>query len=111
MNEVENKKIRYTQAILDAIASKKLLTLHTHPDSFPPSEADFTSAFRHGYFQNLVICHDGKVFAYNSNDDIDSNLYLAYIAKFKKIGYNEYEAQIKALEEMAAIYDIYFEEV
>lgn len=110
-NAADEKKISYTSAILKAIHGKKILTMHTHPDSFPPSDADFRSAYMHNYHENLVLCHDGKIFTYNAHRDINTELYMMYVAKFKKKGYNEHEAQISALNMLKRMGGISFEEV
>ena len=107
----DEKKICYTSAILKAIQGKRVLTMHTHPDSFPPSDADFRSAYVHKYYKNLVLCHDGTIFAYNAHSDVNAKLYIMYVAKFKKNGYNEHEAQIKALNMLKKMGGISFEEV
>ena len=111
LDEKEEQKINYTPAIKGLIKNRRLITMHTHPESFPPSDADFNSAFIHGYYKNLIICHDGKIFVYSSDDIIDRDLYSAYVEKFKKLGYNEYEAQIITLNNLAENHDIYFKEV
>ena len=111
LNEKEEQKINYTSAIKDAIKYRRLITMHTHPKSYPPSDADFNSACTHDYYKSLIICHDGKVFVYSSNDTIDNGLYFAYVEKFKKLGYNEYEAQVITLKSLAENHDIWFEEV
>lgn len=111
-DEKIEKSVKYTEKIKKAIEGRSgLITIHTHPGSMPPSIADFNSAFRHGYDISLVACHDGKVFRYKSNEEINERIYNMYIDAFKSQGYDEYKAQIKALEKIAENHNINFEEV
>jgi len=105
-------KIVYTIAIENMIKRRNdLITMHTHPDSMPPSISDFNSAFRHGYAVSLVLCHNGKVFQYVAKEEIRSSLYDIYIKSFLLEGYTEYEAQLNALYKLKENYDIDFWEV
>ncbi len=88
-----------------------MITIHTHPGSMPPSIADFNSAYNHKYGLSLVACHDGKIFRYSSYEEVNERIYQMYISTFKAQGYNEYDAQLKALSKIAENHDIYFEEV
>lgn len=36
-----------------------ILTIHTHPDSFPPSIEDINSNYDHSYVAGIIACHDG----------------------------------------------------
>ncbi len=111
LNEQKEEQIIYTADILRAIFEKdNLIALHTHPNSMPPSIADFNSAFRNGYVISLV-CHDGKVFQYVSKEEVNSYLYSQYIQRYIKEGYLEYEAQLKSLEKLKENYNIDFWEV
>ena len=50
------KKILYTTTIKKMIKkSENLLTIHTHPDSFPPSIDDINSNYDHNYEIGIVI--------------------------------------------------------
>ncbi len=112
INEKTERMIRYTDAINKAIRGKEnLITLHTHPNSMPPSIADFNSAFKHKYKLGLIICHNGSVYAYKSDQEITSGIYEAYIAKYVKEGHDEPAAQLKALERIKQTYNIDFWEV
>lgn len=105
-------EIIYSNAVKKAIRGRtNLVTIHSHPQSMPPSAADFNSAFRNGYFVSVVICHDGKIFKYSANHEIDVELYNAYIRKYLKQNISEYEAQWKALNRLKEFYQIDFEEV
>ena len=77
----------------------------------PPSAADFNSCCRNGYKQGYVACHDGKVFAYTSEQEISEELYSLYISSYISEGMSEYDAQIKTLEKLKENHLIDFWEV
>lgn len=98
-----------TQKIVDS--SFNLLTIHTHPNSLPPSAMDFNSNYEHNYVLGIICCHDGRIFVYNANEEIDIDLYSAYVHKYKLEGNNEFDAQWAALESIKENTDIIFKEV
>lgn len=106
------KKILYTTTIKKMIKkSENLLTIHTHPDSFPPSIDDINSNYDHNYEIGIVICHDGRVYMYSAEERINVNYYKLTVEDYLKNGYNEDTAQIEALKEMQKKFSIYFKEV
>ena len=106
------KKILYTTTIKKMIKkSENLLTIHTHPDSFPPSIDDINSNYDHNYEIGIVICHDGRVYMYSAEERINVNYYKLTVEDYLKNGYNEDTAQIEALKEMQNKFSIYFKEV
>lgn len=106
------KKILYTTTIKKMIKkSENLLTIHTHPDSFPPSIDDINSKYDHNYEIGIVICHDGRVYMYSAEERINVNYYKLTVEDYLKNGYNEDTAQIEALKEMQKKFSIYFKEV
>ncbi len=112
LNERKESGIQYTKAILKTLYNKRgIITLHTHPNSMPPSIADFNSACRREYAISLVICHNGKIFQYISKEEINENLYTRYIQKYAGESYSEYEAQIMALRKLKENHNIDFWEV
>lgn len=112
LNEQKESGIQYTDAILKAISGKpNLIVFHNHPNSMPPSAADFNSMLVHGYETAFIICHDGKIIQYVSREKINERLYTMYIQEYVADGYAEYEAQWKALEKLKENYDIDFWEV
>lgn len=105
-------RIKYSKATQRAIKKhNNLLVIHTHPYSMPPSIRDFNSIINNGYQISLVCCHDGRVFMYQSNRRVVEFLYKGTVAKYKKMGYDDYEAQINALKEYQQKGDINFKEV
>ena len=106
------KKILYTTTIKKMIKkSENLLTIHTHPDSFPPSIDDINSNYDHNYEIGIVICHDGRVYMYSAEERLNVNYYKLTVEDYLKNGYNEDTAQIEALKEMQKKFSIYFKEV
>lgn len=112
INAVVEKKIIYSEETKKKIAKySNLLTIHTHPDSFPPSIDDLNSNFDHDYVVGIVVCHDGRVYMYSANERVNENYYKLVVEGYLKSGYNENEAQIMALKEIEKNFDINFKEV
>ena len=112
LNEQIEESIVYTEMLKKAIANQQnLITMHTHPNSMPPSASDFNSMFKHGYQSSFVLCHDGKIFQYLANEEVNERLYGLYIQRFMADGLSDYAAQLKALERLKENYDIDFWEV
>lgn len=117
LNAEKVKEIVYsdkTRKIVDEYRNdpeKRLLTLHTHPSSFPPSIPDFNANFENEYNIGLVICHDGKIFIYASDEELNENYYNLLVAKKLNQGYNDYEARIITLQEMQEDFEITIKEV
>ena len=106
------KKILYTTTIKKMIKkSENLLTIHTHPDSFPPSIDDINSNYDHNYEIGIVVCHDGRVYMYSAEERINVNYYKLTVEDYLKNGYNEDTAQMEALKELQKKFSIYFKEV
>ncbi|MGN1406454.1 MAG: hypothetical protein ACI4WM_09270 [Erysipelotrichaceae bacterium] len=74
-----------------------IITIHSHPNSYPPSINDFNSNCFRGYNLGIVVCHDGKIYTYNSNEYINEKYYDLVVEKYLKLGYNEKVAQEKAI--------------
>lgn len=114
-SETEQKSesiIKYSRATKKAITkNENLLVIHTHPNSMPPSINDFNSALKNKYRLCIVCCHDGKIFMYHSKKHVVELLNRGTIAKYKKMGYGDYESQILALKELQNNGEISFKEV
>lgn len=114
-SETEQKsesRIKYSRATKKAITeNENLLVIHTHPNSMPPSINDFNSALKNKYRLCIVCCHDGKIFMYHSKKHVVELLNRGTIAKYKKMGYGDYESQILALKELQNNGEISFKEV
>lgn len=117
LNAQTLKKIVYSERTKRVVAEykksseKRLLTIHTHPSSFPPSIPDFNSNFENEYNMGIVICHDGKIFLYAANEKISETYYNLLVAKKLNQGYNEYEARLIVLQEMQNDFKIVIKEV
>lgn len=106
------KRIEYSDATKRSIHNyDHLLTVHNHPDSFPPSINDLNSNYDHSYVVGIIVCHDGRIYMYSANERINENYYKLVVEGFLKKGYNEDEAQIAALSEIQENFDINFKEV
>lgn len=71
-NSLVKKRIIYSNKIIKKIQScKNIITIHSHPDSFPPSIADFNSNYDHNYVVGIVACHNGKLYMYSANERIN----------------------------------------
>ena len=104
----EINKLLYVLAKIRKIIEKNkgLLTIHSHPNSFPPSLDDFNSACANGYGAGVVCGHNGDVFVYQSYEIIPEESYYYLMNSFRKDGYNAYDAQLRTLEELSKRYDI-----
>lgn len=106
------RSIVYTKKIKEIIkTNENIITLHTHPSSMPPSVSDLNSCFDNGYKMGFIACHNGKLFAYSSNVRINEKIFDLYINSFMSQGYDEFNAQINALERAKNNFDIDFWEV
>ena len=111
-NVMAEKKIIYSVKTERMIKKyDNLLTIHNHPDSFPPSIDDLNSNFDHKYVVGIVVCHDGRVYMYSANERINENYYKLVVEGYLKCGYNEDKAQIIALSDIQRNFDIQFKEV
>lgn len=112
LNEQLESKIVYSNLLKKSLDGKtNLITMHTHPQSMPPSIADFNSSFRNCYEQCIIICHDGTIYEYISKQEVPKGLYERYIGNYLKEGCTEKEAQLKTLEELKKNFKIDFWEV
>ena len=106
------EQIDYPDAVKKAISGlNNLIAIHTHPNSLPPSVADFNSCAKHNYAIGLIICHDGTVYEYQSDETISEKLFDLYVARYIQEGKDEKEAQLKALDTLQDNYSIRFREV
>lgn len=106
------EQIVYSNSIRSKISKyDNLITLHSHPNSYPPSINGLNSNFINHYGLGIVVCHDGKIFKYASNQEIWEDYYKMVVEKYLKKGYNEYEAQIETLMELVTKFDIMVKDV
>ena len=112
LNEQLEEKIIYSNVLKKMLKGKtNLIAMHTHPQSMPPSIADFNSSFKNCYKECLIICHDGTIYKYVSKQEVPKSLYERYIGNYLKEGCTEKEAQFRTLEELKKNFKIDFWEV
>lgn len=105
----EEEQILYSESISKAIkGGNKIIAVHTHPCSMPPSIADFNSAKDHNYMLGVVLCHDGKIFCYKSDEIISKMMYNLYVADYYVQFQDEFLAQLEAIKELSEAYSIEF---
>jgi hypothetical protein len=76
------------------------VTIHNHPRSMPPSMGDFQSAYDNGYALGIIAAHDGTVYTYRNIIDPQPELYTTLTADYKSMGFSDFTAEQKALDEM-----------
>lgn len=115
INSKDKQHIKYDDNIQKKIKDHELiLTMHTHPNSFPPSIDDFDCNFKYNYYTGLVICHNGKIYKYSADEEITDdikNQYYILNKKNWKLTHDETEAQINTILKLSNMYNISFEEV
>lgn len=108
----EESKVTYSSGVLKAINGRgRIMTMHTHPHSMPPSIEDFNASCYYGYDEGIVLCHDGTVYKYSSDEIIKQYLYSKYIEEYLLDGESERNSQLCAIRELSRNYDIWLEEV
>ena len=112
VDSTAESRIEYTERVKRVIKDQNgLLTIHSHPNGFPPSVDDFNSAYANQYAVGVVCGHNGDVFIYQSYEYIPEESYYYLVNDFIKEGCSTYEAQMNTLEELSRRYDIRFRKV
>ena len=75
MKRIFDRYMRITNQAL----SQGLLNL-----GYPPSINDLNSNFINNYGLGIVVCHDGKIFKYASNQEIKVDYYKMIVEKYLK---------------------------
>lgn len=110
-SELESEIVYSTKTKEEILKYDNLLTIHSHPNSFPPSDADLYANYIHGYSSGIVVCHNGEIYKYRADEEISLQYYSLIIAKYKQRGYNENVAIMKAYDEIQVNFKIKVEEV
>lgn len=110
------QRITYTKKMQQLLSDKpdRLVAIHNHPQGMPPSASDINTAAKNKYKRNVVVEHDGRVFVYEVHERFEKILPhedILIIGKYKKLGYNEYKAQKKALKELERRHKFGFKEL
>lgn len=90
---------------------KQLITIHNHPSGFPPSIDDFNSNYKNKYSLGIVCGHDGSVFIYTSEEEMPKSFFRKKVEYYRKLGYNDYEAQIETIKKLSESHNIKCKEV
>lgn len=106
------QRIEYSNATKKAIQGKEgLLTIHSHPNSFPPSLEDFNANFLNRNDFGIVCCHDGKIYKYQSDELVQEEEWsVAYHVNYKRYR-DEHIAQTQVWKDIMKKYKIYLMEV
>jgi hypothetical protein len=110
--EEHELKVEYPDSLLHRISGhNNIIVIHNHPNSSAPSVGDFNSMFTHKYKVGFVVAHNGRVFKYSSQEEINSVIYYKYWQRYIGQHYEEVEAQIIAIKDLSRNINITFEEV
>lgn len=105
----------YTDEIVQGLIESKtgeIISFHNHPLGMPPSVSDLNAALVNGYKKGYTIRHNGKIFEYTPPKyKIDKTIYDKRIEKYKKEGFDEFQAQLKSLEDLSELYGFFVREV
>ena len=108
----EEQRIIYSEATKREIRGREgLVTIHTHPSSFPPSLEDFNSSFENRNSFGVVCCHDGKIFMYSAEEEVAKETFVFYEKKYYNQFRDEYKAQAKTCMQLKMTGKIFFKEV
>ena len=108
----QEHSIRYSKSTKKVIANKcHLLAIHTHPNSMPPSISDFNACLKNHYEIGIICGHNGNVFLYKAVRSVLEPIYIRTIAKYRRMGYNEFDSQMKTIEVYKENGDIFCKEV
>lgn len=111
-DSVVEEKILYTWRIRQIVRKKRgLVTIHSHPSSFPPSIEDFNSAYVNHYKFGIVCGHNGNLFIYSSEERVPPEIYYYLTGKYYKKYRDDYVAQMCAIVELCKSFKINFKEV
>lgn len=107
------QEVVYNESLERAVKKYKeysLISLHNHPESKPPSGSDFASCGGRKYKKGIICCHNGDVYIYQSGKKpFTAKLFDITVDKYKKRGYNEYDAYEETLKQFQRDYGIRWE--
>jgi hypothetical protein len=105
-------KVEYPDSLIQKFSGhNNIIVIHNHPNSSAPSVGDFNSMFTHKYKIGFVVTHDGRVFKYTSQEEINSVIYYKYWQRYIGQHFEEIDAQIMAINDLSRNFEITFEEV
>ena len=73
--------VDYNKAMHQAIKKYpgRLISIHNHPNSMPPSGSDFASNYGRDYKLGVVVAHNGDIYVYNNKDERLSVMHIDQI--------------------------------
>ncbi len=86
------------RAMVAANAPYTIISMHNHPGSAVPSEADLRTAYMQKYKYGLIACHNGYVMRYKVIGEYNSLMVNILLDNINRILYNENEIVEKELE-------------
>ena len=105
----------YTEEIKAEILESEqgdIISFHNHPNGRPPSDGDFNAAKINGYDRGYTIGHNGRIFVYTPPKYlIDKEIYANRVQSYKYKKFDEFEAQLRALNDLKDLYGFTFKEV
>lgn len=105
-------QIIYSERTKRVVAqNENLITIHSHPNSFPPSISDVNSNYFNKYLIGIVVCHDGRIYLYQADEEISEDYYKLTVAEYLKQGYSEDESQRLTWEELKTKFNVLVTEV
>lgn len=94
----EEKRSKATKAMNKLLKNAEehvIIAIHNHPESSPPSYNDIYGAFKRKYKYGLAVCHNGDIWYYSVNDDLNLIGYRSAYYKLEKSKFNDIEEFIK----------------
>ena len=69
VNAQAPKRVEFTEGLARATSAAvddgaKIVIVHNHPDSFPPSAADIRSLIANRARRGIIACHDGSLYVF-----------------------------------------------
>lgn len=92
----------------------RLVVIHNHPQSMPPSASNINAAAKNKYKRSVIVGHNGRVFIYEAHDGFEKilpheNIFI--IEKHKKLESHKFVAQYEALKSLSESYHFSIKEV
>lgn len=93
--EQRSKATKAMNKLLKNAEEHVIIAIHNHPESAPPSYNDIYGAFKRKYKYGLAVCHNGDIWFYSVNDDLNIIGYRSAYYKLEKSKFNDVEEFIK----------------
>ena len=108
----EESKITYTNSIKSIIGKyDNLITIHSHPQSSPPSLDDVNCNAMYHYSLGVIACHNGTVYIYSSEKEILRGYYERKLSELCRKLHDEDAARLVVLQKLSDDNHILFKEV